>query len=470
MTQHLHRSLAIAAVAALTGGMLTVTAGPAGAAGSNVPGDFNGDGYRDIAVSAPGAYVAGKSAAGQVVVLWGGVGDPSSARRTVISQDSPGVPGGSEAGDRFGDAVVAQDFNGDGYADLAVGASGEDVGTDTDGGTVAILWGSDAGLTTGVTIADPAPGSHDKFGRVLAALVDSDQKPDLAIGSDKAAIDVFRGGFTKAGGHGGAYRFTPPASVTGAPTAIASGNFGGEDLIADIVVTGASTYYALGSATGLDPAGIVKLPTSTSAAIGDFDNNYYEDIALGAPNEGGGVVRVFNGDAKGPSATVSYTVTQDSPNIPGAGESGDRFGAALEVAASHGYGANLLVIGAPGESLGSAGGTGAITVVYGGEKGFDAIGADSTTTAQFFAQSTPNVPGDDETGDHFGASLHLADTHNDGNWDLLVGVPDENAGDGSAVYFRGNTGPGATGTPGITASGTGVSTSGTPQFGAHLAG
>ncbi|MFD9097790.1 hypothetical protein [Streptomyces collinus] len=341
------------------------------------------------------------------------------------------------------------------------------------------LWGSDAGLTSGVTVADPAPASHDKFGRILAALVDSDQKPDLAIGSDIPTIDVYRGGFTKAGGNGGGYRFVPPASVTGAPAAIASGNFGGEDVIADIVVTGASTYYALGSATGLSPASTVKLPTSTSVAIGDFDNNYYEDIALGAPNEGGGAVRVFHSDAKGPSATASYTITQDSPNIPDTSEPGDRFGASLEVAASRGYGSQLLAIGAPGESLGSATGTGAVTLVHGGEQGFDAIGADSTTYARFFAQSTPNVPGNDETGDHssscdhrihFGSSLHLADTHNDLDWDLLVGVPNENAGDGAAVYFRGNTDPSASGTPGISAFGTGVPTSGSPLFGAHLTG
>ncbi|MGX1885793.1 FG-GAP repeat protein [Streptomyces sp. NPDC055287] len=389
--------------------------------------------------------------------------DPSNARRAVISQDSAGVPGAAEAGDGFGGAIVAEDFNGDGYADLAVGAPGEDVGTDTDGGTVAILWGSDAGLVSGVTVADPAPSSHDRFGRLLTALSDSDQKPDLAIASDKPVIDVYRGGFTKSGANGGGYRFAPPASTTTAPASLTSGNFGGHDLIADLVVTGANTYYVLGSASGLNPASHTKLPTSSAAAIGDYDNNKFQDIALGSPDESGGIVRVFNSDANGPAAAVSYSITQDSPGIPGASEAGDRFGASLAVTRWNGGSYQNLVVGAPGESLGSATGTGAVTYVHGSENGLDGISND----AWFYAQSTPNVAGNDETGDHFGSSVHLADTHNDGVTDLIVGVAGENSADGAVVYLRA---VGYSGTPGITPAGTGVSTTGSPAFGAHLAG
>ncbi|MFI6768632.1 hypothetical protein [Streptomyces sp. NPDC050355] len=90
--------------------------------------------------------------------------------------------------------------------------------------------------------------------------------------------------------------------------------------------------------------------------------------------------------------------------------------------------------------------------------------------AEFPAQSTPNVPGDDETGDHFGSAVHLADTHNDGQTDLIVGVAGENSQDGAVTYLRGDGRIGTYGTPGITPTGTGVATTGTPAFGVHLAG
>ena len=43
-------ALATAAAAGLTGGLLVGAVGSASAAGSGLQGDFNGDGYRDVAV------------------------------------------------------------------------------------------------------------------------------------------------------------------------------------------------------------------------------------------------------------------------------------------------------------------------------------------------------------------------------------------------------------------------------------
>ena len=55
---------------------------------------------------------------------------------------------GAEKGDAFGASVEAGDFNGDGFADMAVGIRAEDVGTVGEAGAVAVLYGSPSGLVS----------------------------------------------------------------------------------------------------------------------------------------------------------------------------------------------------------------------------------------------------------------------------------------------------------------------------------
>ena len=61
-------------------------------------------------------------------------------------QDSPGVEGRSEEGDRFGSVLAAGDFNRDGSADLAIGVFLEATGGQAGDGGVNVLYGSAAGL------------------------------------------------------------------------------------------------------------------------------------------------------------------------------------------------------------------------------------------------------------------------------------------------------------------------------------
>ncbi|CAM5490848.1 Esterase OS=Streptomyces aurantiogriseus OX=66870 GN=GCM10010251_03380 PE=4 SV=1 [Streptomyces aurantiogriseus] len=82
-------------------GAAALPATPAAAVHGAVPGDFNGDGYRDAALPAPGADVAGKQGAGAVVVLYGSRKGLSATRRAVVTQNSAGVPDTAEAGDAF---------------------------------------------------------------------------------------------------------------------------------------------------------------------------------------------------------------------------------------------------------------------------------------------------------------------------------------------------------------------------------
>ncbi|GAA3173918.1 FG-GAP repeat protein [Streptomyces virens] len=102
--------------------------------------DFNKDGYGDIALGHPNAN--GK---GGVLVWRGGSSGPSSVTR--LNQNTSGVAGGMEVGDRFGARISVGDVNRDGYPDLAVAAPGEDLGEHADAGAVHILRGGSAGLT-----------------------------------------------------------------------------------------------------------------------------------------------------------------------------------------------------------------------------------------------------------------------------------------------------------------------------------
>lgn len=116
-------------------------------------GDVNGDGYADVAVGVPyedltSASGAALKDAGSVVLLKGGKGGLTGTGAQSFTQDTAGVPGVAEAGDRFGEAVSLLDTNKDGKADLAAGAPGEDGTSLKDTGAVWSLLGSGSGVTT----------------------------------------------------------------------------------------------------------------------------------------------------------------------------------------------------------------------------------------------------------------------------------------------------------------------------------
>ena len=87
--------------------------------------DFNGDGFDDLAVGVPGEE-AGR---GAVNVIYGSSGRLSSSGNQSWTQERGDNTGGAERGNGYGSALVGADFNGDGYDDLGVGLPGEDGGS-----------------------------------------------------------------------------------------------------------------------------------------------------------------------------------------------------------------------------------------------------------------------------------------------------------------------------------------------------
>lgn len=118
--------------------------------------DFNNDGFADLAVGvvsenlAVGVSLEAVGAvadAGAVNVLYGTAGGLTGADSQLFTQDSPGVGSSAETEDNFGGVLAAGDFDGDRFADLAVGVWREDVGATANGGAVNVLYGTAGGLT-----------------------------------------------------------------------------------------------------------------------------------------------------------------------------------------------------------------------------------------------------------------------------------------------------------------------------------
>lgn len=156
-------------------------------------GDFNGDGYQDLAAGTPLEDWSGDSNVGLVSVAYGsasGLGGNSAFPGESFFQDIAGAS--IEAGDQFGFSLACGDFNGDTYDDLAAGAPYEDVDGENNAGSVIVIYGSSAGLNGGqsahfltqITMSDMSNEEDDRFGFALAAgRFTNDQYDDLAIGS-----------------------------------------------------------------------------------------------------------------------------------------------------------------------------------------------------------------------------------------------------------------------------------------------
>jgi len=142
-------------------------------------GDFDNDGFADLAVGAPFENVGATAAAGAVSALYGSAG---AGLTTTGAQSFTQVGGAVEPDDQFGAALASGDFDRDGVADLGAGAPGENVGGVLGAGAVSALYGSAGGLTTSggqlfTQNSAGVPGAAEEFDFFGDALAVGDTGP-----------------------------------------------------------------------------------------------------------------------------------------------------------------------------------------------------------------------------------------------------------------------------------------------------
>jgi len=174
-------------------------------------GDFDGDGFADLAIGVPGEAIGSTTGAGLVNVIYGSASGLSSSGNKAFHQNTSGIAGTAEPGDGFGTSLAVGDYDGDGYADLAIGVPGEDVGSRTDAGMIHVLFGRPGGLsstgqksfTQNSGMLEGTAEAGDGFGSALSSGdYDDDGFFDLAIGTpgedlgsmhDPGAVNVMYG-------------------------------------------------------------------------------------------------------------------------------------------------------------------------------------------------------------------------------------------------------------------------------------
>ncbi|WP_308010676.1 FG-GAP repeat protein [Streptomyces sp. AC495_CC817] len=451
-------ALAAATVATATTAALALTLAPVATAAPSaaaVTSDFNGDGYADLAVGVPDATVNGKAKAGYVNLVWGGAKGLGGHGSIRVSQSTAEVPGTPEAGDRFGASVLLADLSGDGLAELIVGAPGEDVtGRGADAGTVTVVGGARSG-TGPASNALTGPSGNAAYGwSVAAADLTGDGGRDLVVGGrDKvvvrAAVD---------NGEDLVVTTVLATPMGGRAPVLATGDFtadGTDDL--------ALAYYTIDAPftqshvrlwswdeTERRMANVWNSDNGAASAlaVGDFDGDGLDDLALGECREiadeniddpcgpesyaKGGGIHLLYGD-KNSFGLRTQTLNQDTVGVHGVAEDGDRFGASLAVLDWNHDGRDDLVVGAPGEAIGTRAAAGAMTFLLSHEGGIvDRFGE---ATSVPYHQDRPKVPGVAEANDAFGTAVATGDYDKDGTPDTAVGAPGENAKSGGVWGF-----------------------------------
>jgi FG-GAP repeat protein len=375
-------------------------------------GDFNRDGYDDLAISAWGATAGGAAQAGRVFVMFGSRTGLSTHGVVSFSQNTAGIAGTPTPDDEFSRALAAGDLNGDGYDDLAVGAPRDNPGNVNNAGTVTVLFGSAAGpkasgsrmFQQGTAPLNDGLQVDDNFGAAVAiGDLNRDNIDDLVIGAPSED-------------------FGSPSKVDAGMVHILYGARNGAIGTRLRSVTGDTSGFP-GSAIGGDRFGCWQ-------AIGDFNGDGRLDLEIGAdgrtvgavPNSGG--VYIMYQASGGVTTAFSQLWTQNNAGVPDVAENGDNFGDSTAVGDFNNDGYDDLAVSNDHEDIAGHAGTdhGTVFVFKGSSHGLSASGV------REWSQSSAGILDTPESLDEFGSLVQAGDYDGNGFDDLYIAIGGESFG------------------------------------------
>jgi hypothetical protein len=399
---------------------------------SEVTGDFNGDGFSDLAIGVPGEDVPFMDEivvnAGAVNVIYGtsnGLNatalSPDNGRADqIFTQASPRLFFSPRDNNRFGSALATGDFNKDGFSDLAIGVPGFDRTQEgiMNSGIVLVIYGSSDGL-------DNPDISNDFWEQANPNIEDMSEVND-GFGSALATGDFNKDGFSDL--------------AIGVPNETIR-------IVMNILGDAGAVNVIYGSSGGLDATtipdelliqfGDIEFGDlfGSALATGDFNKDGFSDLAIGVPGEAVGIIRdagqinVVHGSSDGLRPPGERLWHQNIRSIEDDAEIGDLFGSALATGDFNKDGFSDLAIGVPGEGRNDRlRNVGAVNVIYGTSVGlFDVeVLPENGHLNQLWAQDSIGIEDEPQSNDGFGSALATGDFNKDRISDLAIGVPNEN--------------------------------------------